>query len=175
MLFSPHLSSVLLFAPALAGLTSATPTPTLQPWHVTNMNINGPGPIGIPGATGTSPANVTISFNFYDPNTLDNTTCKATYLPADYPTALSQVHCVDTDVTFYFTPPYPFFGGNFTLDIEEIDSPAAIPTAYAGSVFVTDNNYTSPDNYLQCTGGAPFSGLTCTQIKEILVQVTSAT
>ncbi|KAA6412769.1 MAG: hypothetical protein FRX48_03761 [Lasallia pustulata] len=175
MLFISRLSSALTLALAIAGLTSADPTPTLQPWQITAMDINGPGPINIPGATGTSPANVTISFTFFDPNSNRSTTCGATYLPANYPTALSQIHCADYAVTFYFTPPYTFFGGNFTLDVEFIDSPAAVPTAYAGSVYVLDNNYTSPANYLSCYGGAPYAGLTCTQLKTIPVPITSAT
>lgn len=178
MLFSTRLSSALLLTLAFAGIVFAAPTATLQPWQVSNMNINGPGPIGIPGATGTSPANVTLSFDFYDPNTLHNTICGAKYLPADHPTALSQIHCKDTAVTFYFTPPYTFFGGNFTLAIELIDSPAAVPTTYAGSVYVLDNDYTSPADYLNCYEGAPYAGITCTPVtasESIPVNVTSVT
>ncbi|MCJ1305675.1 hypothetical protein MMC08_008491 [Hypocenomyce scalaris] len=176
MFFNSRLSTALSLALALAGLTSAAPTPTLQPWQIAGMNINGPGPIGIPGSTGTSPANVTITFSFYDPNSLLATDCGATYLPANYPTALSQTPCADPSVSFYFTPPYGFFG-NFTLDIEYIDSPAAVPTAYAGSVYVTDDNDSSLANYLECVEGAPLAGITCTLLvgKTIPIPVASVT
>ena len=174
MLFISRLSPALFLAHALAGLTFAFPARTLQPWQITTMNINGPESIGIPGANGSSPDNITLSFSFFHPNSDLNTTCAAMYLPANYPTALSQIHCLNSAVTFYFTPPYTYFGSNFTLDIEYVDSPAAVPTAYAGSVYLIDNNYTSPAHYLDCYPGAPYAGLSCTLYKAIPIPITSA-
>jgi hypothetical protein len=119
------------------------------------MNIQGPGPTGIPGG-GTAPANVTISFTLLDPNTNANTTCGATYLPANYPRA--YLPCADSSLAFKFEAPYYSFG-NFTLDVRHCYATENVATY--GSVFVTDDDPGKPGNYLSCLGGAPFDGIRC--------------
>lgn len=128
----------------------------LQSWQVPDMHIQGPGPTGIPGG-GTAPANVTISFTFQDPNTSTSTTCGATYLPANYPT--SYIPCADSNFGFKFETPYSF--GQFTLDLRHSTNATELSTSYGG-IYVTSNDYISPNGYLTCVGGAPFDGIRCT-------------
>jgi len=138
------------------------------------MNIQGPGPTGIPGG-GIAPANVTISFTLLDPHTAANTTCSATYLPANYPQA--YIPCADPSVAFKFEAPYNF--ATFTLDVRHtyLNSSSTLETSSYGGVYVVGNGPAGePGDYLTCVEGAPFDGVRChiTASSPILIPVTTS-
>ena len=143
--------SYLTFMPLLPMALAASS------FEIPTMNIQGPGPTGIPGG-GTAPANVTISFTLEDPNTGTNTTCSATYLPADYPQ--SYIPCADPSVAFKFEPPYNF--ATFTLDVRHTYVSDQLETSAYGGIYIVGNGTPGqPDNYLTCVEGAPFDGIRC--------------
>ena len=145
----------------------------LSDFEIPTMNIQGPGPTGIPGG-GTAPANVTISFTLLDPNTSANTTCSATYLPANYPQV--YIPCADPAVAFKFETPYSF--GQFTLDIRHtyINDSSSLEASSYGGAFIVGDAPGQPGDYLTCVGGAPFDGIRChiTESSPIPVPITTS-
>ena len=141
----------------LAFMALLTVALAVSPFQIPTMNIQGPGPTGIPGG-GTAPANVTISFTLQDPNTGTNTTCGATYLPENYPQTYTL--CADPSMAFKFESPYNF--STFTLDVRHTYVSNDLETSTYGGVYIVGNGTPGqPDNYLTCYGGAPFDGIRC--------------